>query len=232
MKLKNIINLLRLYWLENRRILLLLSLGIFLLNIVIESWFYFGVRDHQIKIVSPLSLMFFLFLPLYYRKTVAIPTTRYSDMILSARPIEKWVVSFFIIVPTTYIICFLFPFLGQLSGAYFVSWLRYNDNINIELMNLKDREIVDLFTINFWALSAIVFLLLKMSSAKSLVEITTKNWKAILIVFLSYVVLWESILLLRLFEMYTFFMKIVVLLLLGTAFWIANYFVIKNKQLK
>ncbi len=225
MKTNNLINLFRLYWIENKNMLILFSLTIFLFNLVIESWFFFELRHHEILLMSKVGLfagMIFLF---YQRKSIAISTTLYNNIILSVRAIDKWIVSFFINIIVAFSISLLFSFLGQFMGVYLLQLLRGS------IIHININFSFDLFemAILFWAQSALAFLFLAMLSAKSLSVFTVKNWKIIAIILLSYFILIQSVS----FEfMRPQVMRVLLDFIVGIVFWIANYFIIKNKQLK
>ncbi len=222
----NLKKLFSLYWVENKRVLGVFVLVLFFFNVIIEAWFYFPWEEHEVKIFSPVALTFSIFFLIYHRKTIAMPTNRYSDMMLSVRVIDKWIVNVFVCVVLNFILCSVVSFLGQLFGGYLVSFLKgeSGENVNIILTTLKLEFLVSEMGLVIWMISVIIFASLKMSFGNSFPNMIEKNWKEILIIFLSYTLLWHSV--------GGLVMRGIDDAVIGACFIIANYFVIKRKELK
>ncbi len=232
----NLKKLFSLYWVENKRMLGLFSLALFFFNVVIETLFYFPWKEHEVKVFSPIAFTFSIFFLIYHRKTIAMPTNRYSDMMLPVRAIDKWIVNVLVSVFLNFILCSVVTFLGQLFSGYLISFLKGEggENVNIILTTLKYEYLINEMGLVIWMISIIIFASLKMSFGNSFPNMVERNWKAILIIFLSYALLWHSI---GGFLMFGYSVDVLLIrgannAIIGVCFIIANYFVIKRKELK
>ncbi len=217
--MKNIVKLLGLYWAENKKILLFYSLGLFLYNMVLYGVFYEG----RIRYDFFLFGMFFL---MVQSKTLIVSSTNYNHILLSVKPIEKWIVSVFVYVFVAFIIIFSMTVLGQVMGRYLVYWIKSDVNA---LNFVYKKESIVLETCFFVLVQAVfLFLFVTKTFATPFSKMTKRNKIILFVYFLSLVLIVMFIPTIARSKEITG----ATALLLGVILWIANYFEIKKQELK
>ncbi len=226
MKTNNLINLFRLYWIENKKMLFLFSLVVFLFYLLLTGIVYYSAQYYKVRIRYELAMLGMFFL-LFQIKTIMVTSTNYNYMILSAKTVDKWILSLFIYVFVTFLICFSSTVLGQVLGGYLAYWLGHDGNIALEII-YNQQDLLQNFCFFFLVQGVILFLFLTKSLLRPFSQMTVNNKIILLILFLSFALSIKFMPFLVDNQDITGWIALVV----GGLFWIMNYFVIKNKELK
>ncbi len=227
--MKNVKKLLGLYWAEKKNVVFFFWLGVFLFYVFLSSVPFYGQEYHHIRIKLDFYLLGLLFI-LYQRKSILIPTDKKETIMLSVKPIEKWIVQFLVGYILVFVLSFVGKNLGEITGVNLIRLLRYGDKIEYGFWFAQKDVLLFNATIFFFLQSLFCFISMAATPRiKTWTNMKAVDYLLIIFTFLVYWVVFQSFGIKITDNMYS---KIVINITLTLLFLVVNYYLIKRKELK